>query len=290
MSRRDYSPTVNQTGCLAEYSPPASAQFNSKWAILHVPPAFMTWCLIKHTGGFNFLPYYHLNLYVQKTIPLMVPVSTKVHKHICAHSFPHINKSRKDIFCSSVGKHFQIQVLHYCQTYFTKFWGSTQGCTILDTWLPGWLNFAQQCLIFLAQLSQLLSLHTKICISSYAQSIKCQTTVRFTGHSRTVGPRYGTWFMPPFRHLEFGCDSEISEKFMYIWINLYHMGMEDFRSPCTIQPVAGFNNRGNSITIKHTRCSAIWTTYCYNGTAMNKSGHLFRHIQLMWFNQSNSTT
>jgi hypothetical protein len=71
------------------------------------------------------------------------------------------------------------------------------------------------------------------------------------------------------------------------WINLYHFGLEDFKSPCTIQPVPGFCNRRNSITIEHTQYSAISTTYCYNSTAMNKSGHLFRHIQLMRLDQSN---
>jgi hypothetical protein len=71
------------------------------------------------------------------------------------------------------------------------------------------------------------------------------------------------------------------------WINLYHFGLENFKSPYTIQPVPGFCNRRNSITIKHTQYSAISTTYCYNSTAMNKRGHLFRHIQLIWLNHSN---
>jgi len=82
-----------------------------------------------------------------------------------------------------------------------------RGVQILGIWLTGWLNFAQQCLMFLAQLSQFLPFHTKICISSYAENTKCQLTVRITGHSRTLGPQYETCLIPPFRHLEFGCGS-----------------------------------------------------------------------------------
>jgi hypothetical protein len=41
-----------------------------------------------------------------------------------------------------------------------------------------------------------------------------QMTVRFTVYSRTVGPQYGTYFMPPFWHVEFGGGSYILRKFM----------------------------------------------------------------------------
>jgi len=126
-----------------------------------------------------------------------------------------------------------------------------RGVQILSIWLPGWLHFAQQCLIFSTQLSQFLPLHTKISISSYAKSTMCPLTVRITGHSRPMGPQYGTCFIPPFRHVECGCGSYISETFMYTLIILYHLGLEDFKSPCTIQPVNGFRNRSNSIIIKH---------------------------------------
>jgi hypothetical protein len=41
----------------------------------------------------------------------------------------------------------------------------------------------------------------KICVSVYVHKVKKhQIMVRFTGHSRIVGPQYGTWFM-----LLFGC-------------------------------------------------------------------------------------
>jgi len=48
------------------------------------------------------------------------------------------------------------------------------------------------------------TLHTKVCISSHTLRRKCWITMRFTGHSKIVGPQYGTHFMSPFQHLLFG--------------------------------------------------------------------------------------
>jgi hypothetical protein len=41
-----------------------------------------------------------------------------------------------------------------------------------------------------------------------------QITVRFTGHSRTVGPQYGTCFISPFWRLEFGRGYKMFGKFV----------------------------------------------------------------------------
>jgi hypothetical protein len=39
-----------------------------------------------------------------------------------------------------------------------------------------------------------LFLDTNICITSHASSRKCEITMRFTGHSRIMGPQYETTF------------------------------------------------------------------------------------------------
>jgi hypothetical protein len=51
-----------------------------------------------------------------------------------------------------------------------------------------------------------------VCISSHALNRRRQVTVRFTGHSRIVGPQYGTFFMSPVWHLEFGGGFQIFEQ------------------------------------------------------------------------------
>ena len=51
------------------------------------------------------------------------------------------------------------------------------------------LNFARCRLIFSTQFLSLFSLHTKIRISLHAPSIKRQMAVRFTDHSRILGPQ-----------------------------------------------------------------------------------------------------
>jgi hypothetical protein len=40
----------------------------------------------------------------------------------------------------------------------------------------------------------------------YALSRKCLITVRFTGHSKIVGPQFGTCLMTPILCVEFGGD------------------------------------------------------------------------------------
>jgi hypothetical protein len=49
-----------------------------------------------------------------------------------------------------------------------------------------------------------VSLHIKMCITSYAPSRKRQITVRLADHSRILGPRCGNFFMSPLLSLEFG--------------------------------------------------------------------------------------
>jgi len=53
---------------------------------------------------------------------------------------------------------------------------------------------------------------TNKCISSHAPRRNHQTSVRFTGHSRTVTPQYRTCFMSSSWHLEFGGAFQISGK------------------------------------------------------------------------------
>lgn len=49
---------------------------------------------------------------------------------------------------------------------------------------------------------------------SHAPSRKRQVTVRFTGHSRIVGPWHEICFVPTLCHLEFGGGSPIFGKFV----------------------------------------------------------------------------
>jgi hypothetical protein len=53
-------------------------------------------------------------------------------------------------------------------------------------------------------ITAVLSLHVKMCLSSYALSRNCQITVRFTGHFKIVGPEYGTCLLTPFLCMKFG--------------------------------------------------------------------------------------
>lgn len=83
---------------------------------------------------------------------------------------------------------------------------TTSGGQTLGAWLPRQLNVVQRCLIFSAYYCSPPPppLHTNRRVISHAQSRKCQIRVRFTGHSRIVGPGYGTSFMTLFWRLEFG--------------------------------------------------------------------------------------
>lgn len=56
--------------------------------------------------------------------------------------------------------------------------------------------------------------HIRLCVSSHALSRKWQITVRFTGHSRIIGPQQGICFILTFMHLELGGDSYIFGKFL----------------------------------------------------------------------------
>jgi hypothetical protein len=49
--------------------------------------------------------------------------------------------------------------------------------------------------------AMMFPLHTKMCISSNVPISKCQTTLRFTDHSRIVSPQYRICFMSSLWHL-----------------------------------------------------------------------------------------
>lgn len=60
-----------------------------------------------------------------------------------------------------------------------------------------------------------------MCISSQAPSRKRQTTVRFTEHSRIVGPQRKIFFMQPFWCQEFGGGTRMLGKFVHPDLILY---------------------------------------------------------------------
>ena len=78
------------------------------------------------------------------------------------------------------------------------------GTQILCASSPGRLiYFTVEPSIFSIIIVVLSLTYKKICISTHAPSTTHQVAVRFTGHYRTVGPQYGTYFTLPSWHLEF---------------------------------------------------------------------------------------
>ena len=74
---------------------------------------------------------------MQVTFTLMVPVPTKVHKHIGAHSFPHINYAEIIYFVVQLANIFKVRYYIIAKHNLLNSGVKLRGVQILSIWLPG---------------------------------------------------------------------------------------------------------------------------------------------------------
>jgi len=70
-----------------------------------------------------------------------------------------------------------------------------QGCTNPRHQLTQMTKFCTVAPNTISIITAVFDLCTRMCISSYAPSRNHQITFRFTGHSRTMGAQYGTFYI-----------------------------------------------------------------------------------------------